>query len=37
MVIVVKGRAGDATPEQIRKALLQWEKAEAQIRRSGKE
>lgn len=37
MVIVVKGRTGDATPEQIQKALLQWEKAEAQIRRSGKE
>lgn len=35
MVIVVKGRTGDATPEQIRRALLQWEKAEAQIRRSG--
>jgi len=35
MVVIVKGRRGDATPEQIRKALLQWEKAEAQIRRSG--
>lgn len=35
MVIIVKGRGGDATPEQIQKALLQWEKAEAQIRRSG--
>lgn len=37
MVIIVKGRGGDATPEQIQKALLQWEKTEAQIRRSGKE
>lgn len=37
MVIVVKGRSGSATPEQIQKALLQWEKAEAQIRRSGRE
>ncbi|WP_406463024.1 helix-turn-helix domain-containing protein [Streptomyces sp. NBC_00111] len=35
MVVIVKGRRGDATPEQIRKALLQWEKTEAQIRRSG--
>lgn len=34
MVVVVKGR-NNATPEQIRKALLQWEKTEAQIRRSG--
>ncbi|MFI6862605.1 helix-turn-helix domain-containing protein [Streptomyces sp. NPDC050421] len=35
MVIVVKGRSGNVTPEQIQKALLQWEKAEAQIRRTG--
>ena len=35
MVVIVKGRRGDATPEQIRKALLQWERTEAQIRRSG--
>ncbi|WP_406143680.1 helix-turn-helix domain-containing protein [Streptomyces anulatus] len=37
MVIIVKGRGGNATPEQIQKALLQWEKTEAQIRSSGKE
>ncbi|MEU0133356.1 helix-turn-helix transcriptional regulator [Streptomyces sp. NPDC006296] len=37
MVIVVKGRSGDVTPEQMRKALLQWERTEAQIRNSGKE
>lgn len=36
MVVVVKGRK-TATPEQIRKALLQWEKTEAQIRRTGSE
>lgn len=35
MVIVVKGRTEGLTPEQIREALLQWEKAEAQIRRAG--
>ncbi|WP_329615627.1 helix-turn-helix domain-containing protein [Streptomyces brevispora] len=34
MVVVVKGRS-TATPEQIHKALLQWERTEAQIRRSG--
>ncbi|HBF84605.1 MAG TPA: XRE family transcriptional regulator [Streptomyces sp.] len=33
MVIVVKG-GQRATPEQLRKALLQWEKTEAQIRRA---
>ncbi|MFJ9573617.1 helix-turn-helix domain-containing protein [Streptomyces bacillaris] len=35
MVIVVKGRTDALTPEQIREALLQWEKTEAQIRKSG--
>lgn len=35
MVVIVKGRRGNATPEQIQRALLQWEKAEAQIRRPG--
>lgn len=34
MIVIVKGR-GDATPEQIRKALLQWERTEAQLKRSG--
>ncbi|MFD5900961.1 helix-turn-helix domain-containing protein [Streptomyces microflavus] len=37
MVIVVKGRTDGLTPEQIREALIQWEKTEAQIRSSGKE
>lgn len=36
MVVVVKGRS-TATPEQIQKALLEWERTEAQIRRSSSE
>ncbi|MFH8753004.1 helix-turn-helix domain-containing protein [Streptomyces rimosus] len=36
MVVIVKGREG-ATPEQVRRALLRWEKTEAQLRRSGTE
>ncbi|MFD6421075.1 helix-turn-helix domain-containing protein [Streptomyces sp. NPDC060198] len=35
MVVIVKGRRQEATPEQIKRALLQWERAEAHIRKPG--
>ncbi|MFJ3949044.1 helix-turn-helix domain-containing protein [Streptomyces libani] len=33
MVVIIKGR-NNATPEQIKRALLRWEEAEAQLRRT---